>query len=301
MVERDRVRLTIAIPFYRNVDYLSDALRSLQAQDLAEWRGLVVDDGEEEQGARELVRSLDDARIDYQRNERNLGMVGNWNRCIDAAESDLVTLLHADDRLLPSYAQTMLELSRRHPDAAAYFCAASIIDARGRPSASMADAVKRWFIPRGEGPIVLAGPSSLRRLMAGNFVMCPTLCFRRSRIGERRFSPRWRQVQDLDFTAGLLMDGEQLVGSRVVSYAYRRHPESATSLQSASRLRFEEEFSLFDEIAERAESIGWRSVARTSRRKTIVKLHLLYRALREAVSARPGRAFSTLRYLRERW
>ena len=100
---------------------------------------------------------------------------------------------------------------------------------------------------------------------------------------------------DLELTSRLLLDGELLVGTRVAAYAYRRHAESATARQSASLLRFEEEFALFERIAHRALALGWRDAARTSSRAHIVRLHLAYRALGDVFRARPGHALETIR------
>ena len=94
------------------------------------------------------------------------------------------------------------------------------------------------------------------------------------------------------------MEGEALVGSAEVAYAYRRHGESATWVQSQNRLRFDEEFRLFDQIAARAETLGWSETARVARKKRIVKLHLTYRVLRDLARLQAGSAFETLRYLR---
>jgi glycosyltransferase involved in cell wall biosynthesis len=262
----------------------------------SDWRLIVCDDGEREQGAAELVASYGDARIAYHRNPRHLGMARSWNLCIDRAETELVTLLHADDRLLSNYAGLVLELAGRHPGAAAVCCAASIIDARGAVRFSLADAVKRFFVPRGKGPIPLRGEAALSSLMAGNFIMCPTLCFRRALIGERRFSETWKQVLDLEFTARLLIEGETIVYSRESAYAYRRHAGGATAIQSESLLRFEEEFRLFDLVAARAAEVGWTRAERVCRRKRIVRFHLLYRALRALLRLQARRALALLGY-----
>jgi glycosyltransferase involved in cell wall biosynthesis len=292
-------RLAVAIPFHRGLRYLREAIESVVAQTRGDWRLLVCDDrGEPEpEAARALVAGFGDPRIRYERNPANLGMVPNWNRCLDLAEGELVTLLHADDRLLPGYAEAMLELADRFPGAAALFCAARIIGADGAPAFSLADAVKRLYTPRGEGPIVLRGEAALRSLTAGNFVMCPTLCFRRALLGARRFDPRWRQVQDLDMTGRLLLEGDTLVGAREAAYAYRRHDASATERQSDSLLRFEEEFALHAELAAAAERRGWRAAARTAGAARMPKLHLAYRALRDAARGRPAEAAAKLRLL----
>lgn len=296
--------VTVAIPFYQGIDFLRGAIDSVLAQSSADWRLLVVDDSagiEHTDAVRTLVDSFADDRIRSVRNASNLGMVGTWNRCIDEAATDLVTLLHGDDRLLPGYVALMQGLATRHPGAAALYCGARIIDDAGRETFSFPDAVKGFFAPKTSGETVLAGEPSATALMSGNFIMCPTLCFRRSVLRERRFEPGWAQVQDLELTVRLLMDGDQLVGAREEAYAYRRHPESATSRQSESRVRFEEEFQLFDRVAARAGELGWKTTARVARGKRIVKLHLLYRGARDLLALRPRRALATLRYLASRW
>lgn len=290
-------KLTIAIPFHGRRDYLEAAVTSVLAQERAEWRLLVVDDGNADLGIGDWLLALDDERIAYHRNPRNLGMVPTWNLCLDQAAGEMVTLLHGDDLLLPGYASLVLGLAADHPDAAAVCCDATIIDANGKPAFSFADAVKPLYRPRGPEPMRIAGEPGLRAIMAGNFIMCPTLCYRRTVLGSRRFSPHWKQVQDLDFTSRLLLDGDVIVCSRTKAYAYRRHAEGATALQSESLLRFDEEFDLFDRVATRARELGWERAARVAGRKTTIQLHLLYRALRETLRLRVGAALGWLRYL----
>ena len=285
--------LEIAIPFYEGLPYLQSAIESVLGQETNAWRLLVCDDGERDQGAGELVRSYNDDRLTYLRNATRLGIVGNWNHCLDVAQGDLVTLLHGDDRLLPGYAHLALGLAERNPEAVAFFCAAAIIGDKGEPRFSFADAAKRLFVPPGE-EIALRGESGVARLMAGNFIMCPTLSFRRSVLGDRRFDGHWRQVQDLELTTRLLMDGDTLAGSQRVAYAYRRHGASATARQSESLLRFDEEFELFALVAERCRARGWERAATVSRRAWIVKLHLLYRSLGQLLRLRPGAAAAAL-------
>lgn len=290
--------LSVAIPFYRRRDYLELAVHSALAQsEISEVR--VIDDGGIEQGVEAWLAQLDDPRVSYLRNSENLGMVPTWNACLERSGGDLVTLLHADDELLPNYAALMLELAAAHGDAAAFCCDAKIIDAAGAATFSLADAVKPLFRQRGADPLVVAGEAGLRALMAGNFIMCPTLCYRKAVLGARRFEARWRQVQDLELTSRVILEGDAIVCSRQKAYAYRRHAEGATALQSESRLRFDEEFALFDSVALLADERGWGGAARVARGKRIVKLHLLYRALRDVLQLRLRSARDWLRYLFE--
>src|SRR5688572_1907046 len=136
--------LTIAVPFYKGHAYLRAAVQSVLRQSSPDWRLVVCDDGPEP-GTRELVESFAEPRIRYLKNDRNLGMAGNWNRCLEVADTDLVNLLHNDDELLPNYVETMLAAGRQFPDAAAFFCKARVIDAAGRPTFSFVDYVKRFL------------------------------------------------------------------------------------------------------------------------------------------------------------
>jgi len=290
-------RICFAIPFHRGLDWLREAIESVRAQSVADWRAVVHDDRGEDAGAvRALVLGFADPRIQVEANSETLGMVGNWNRGLNAAAGELVTLLHADDRLLPDYAESMLALAERHPGAAALCCAARLIDASGRPTWTLADSYKRLLVPRAE-PWRLRGEAGLRALLRGDFVMCPTLCWRLPVLGARRFEAGWRQVQDLELLARLLLDGDEIVGTHRASYAYRRHPESATARQSEDLTRFAEELALYDRLAARSGERGWHRAERVARRKAIVRLHLGVRAVADLAALRPGAAAHKLGYL----
>lgn len=289
--------ITFAIPFYRDVEFLQIAIESVLAQFEEDWRLIVVDDSGKDLGVEDIVSGYDDDRMTFASNGANLGMVETWNRCLDLAETDLVNLLHADDVLLPNYAELMAELAGRHPKASAFFCGTDIVSHEGKAVFSLADSVKKFLVPRTSDPEwVLAGEDAVASLMAGYFIMTPTLCYRKSRLVERRFDPAFKQVQDLLFIVGLLMDGHTIVGAREHAYAYRRHADSATSVQSETMLRFDEEVAAFDRIAENANALGWKRAEAVSRRKRIIKLHLLYRGLRELTRLRPGGTVQALRY-----
>lgn len=290
-------RLALAIPYYSGRAYLAEALASVRAQADPDWSLVVVDDSPAKEEARTLVAELGDARVRYVANAGTLGMVPAWNRCLEEARGELVTLLHADDRLLPGYVGAMKALAAAHPRAVALFCPARTIDAAGRRRFSLQDDVKRFLVPRGGREVVLSGEPGLRALMRGDFIVCPSLCWRRARLGGRRFEARWRQVQDLEILTRLLLEGETLVGTRTPQYLYRRHAANATAQQTESLLRFEEEYAIFDAIAAQARGRGWERAARTAEGKLVLRMHLLWRVVCEVGRLRLGMAGRTLRFL----
>jgi glycosyltransferase involved in cell wall biosynthesis len=275
MTHPDNESLTVAIPFYKGHAYLRAAIESVLRQTSPVWRLIVCDDGPEP-GTRELVESFGNGRIRYLKNDCNLGMAGNWNRCLDAADTDLVNLLHNDDELLPNYVELMMRTGRDYPDAAAFFCRAKVIDAAGRDTFSFVDYVKRFVLPMPSGPLILQGESAIESLMRGNFIMCPTVCYRKSRLREQRFSTEWRFALDIAFYTRLLFGGDTIVGLPDKAYAYRRHGDNATAAYTESLLRFEEESQLHDQVAAEAQKRGWTQAARVAARKRVIKWHLRY-------------------------
>lgn len=280
-------RLTLAVPYFRNARYLGRAVASVLAQRDGRWRLVVSDGGGDPAGeARNVLAGFDDPRIGYLAPVGRLGMAANWNRCLDAAGAGLVTLLHDDDELLPDYVGRMRTAAAADPEAVAFFCEAAVIGPDGRPRFSMPDFVKRFLRPRPGRVVALRGQAGVAALLRGNFVMCPTLCFRLGRLGPRRFAADWGQVPDLDLTCRLLADGERLVGLPDVLYAYRRHAENATAAQTRTLVRFREEIALYDRLADEARRRGWGRAAGVARRKSMIRLNLGFCLLQDLARGR---------------
>jgi hypothetical protein len=225
-------------------------------------------------------------------------MARNWNRCLELTETEFVTLLHADDELEPAYAATMTDAADHYPNAAALFCQATIVDENGQSVFSLPDFVKKFLIPSRRSAVVLRGSRGLTAVLRGNFITCPTVCYRLRVLRGQRFDPRWRFVLDLDLFARLLLAGDYLVGIPESLYRYRRHPGNATAAYTESLLRFSEESALYAELGSVAKERGWSATARTAQRRTIIRLHLAYRIARDLLAGRFSAAQSKLRFAR---
>ncbi|HEX5064019.1 MAG TPA: hypothetical protein VFV99_31785, partial [Kofleriaceae bacterium] len=214
-------------------------------------------------------------------------------------ETDLVTVLHADDELMPGYCALMRGASLRHPQAAAFYCRTEVIDADGNRTFSLLDAVKDRLINPSVGKeTLLSGEPGFYALLHGNFINAPTLCFRKSVLGNRRF-PNHKFILDWELTSQLVLDGDTIVGLPERCYRYRRHPEAATSQYTKSQLRFREESEFFDLMIALAQRRGWTRSERFARKKRIVKLNLLYFALRSAARGDLAEARRDIQMLRE--
>lgn len=296
--------LTLAVPYYSGYELFLRTLRSIDGQRDVTPAVLVVDDSPGGLGAREqeeIRQACARFGVRIVRNEQNLGMARTWNRCLDEAATDLVTIVHGDDELEPTYASEMVALARRCPDASALFAGARIIDEQGRPAFSFPDFYKQLLTPSHAALLELHGDRGLASLMRGNYIFCPSLCYRRSKLGDIRFDPRFRMVLDVDLTTRVLLSGGSLVGvPKQRLYHYRRHSENATQHLTKELTRFEEEAAFYLDIARRAERIGFAYTARVARRQRIVKLNLLFCIVRDALArewedcGRKTRLFRTL-------
>ena len=115
--------ITLTIPYYSDPHHLRVAIESVLLQDDDQWRLIVSDDSERDE-ARRTIESMGlarDARVRCIQNPRNLGMVANWNACLDVTTTPLGTLLHADDALETHYVSMMRALATAYPEASAFF------------------------------------------------------------------------------------------------------------------------------------------------------------------------------------
>ncbi|GAN00578.1 glycosyl transferase, group 2 family protein [alpha proteobacterium U9-1i] len=93
----------IVVPCYNYAHYLDECIATLTSQRDVDVRVLIVDDCSPDNTAEIGQRiAAADIRVTYERNEKNLGLIGTANRgIIDWAEADYTLLISADDALAP--------------------------------------------------------------------------------------------------------------------------------------------------------------------------------------------------------
>lgn len=99
-------RYTIVIPVYKRVKLLKESILSAINQTTnIRYEIVVVDDNPKRNDDVELYMEQfrDTPNISYFKNERNLGLGGNWNRLIELTRSEFLIMLHDDDVLAPYY------------------------------------------------------------------------------------------------------------------------------------------------------------------------------------------------------
>jgi len=93
---------SVVIPTHDRLDLLRDAVETVLRQDFPEWE-LVIFDNASKDDIAGYVKSVSDQRIRYERSDDFLPVTDSWNRAIDLATGNHVTLLGDDDGLTPGY------------------------------------------------------------------------------------------------------------------------------------------------------------------------------------------------------
>lgn len=127
--QESEIEFSIAIPTYKRIDTLKQAIDSALSQDIDNANASILSGGQSQKPnlkksyeilvventdnypkpspTQELLESKYKNKITYYRNEQNLGLLGNFNRAITLAKGKWVCVLHDDDVLLPHYLSSM--------------------------------------------------------------------------------------------------------------------------------------------------------------------------------------------------
>jgi glycosyltransferase involved in cell wall biosynthesis len=90
--------ISIGIPTKNRIDYLKEALGSVLCQSYENIQ-IVISDNASIDGTFEWVQSIKDERITFFRQEKDIGMVNNWNFCLENSMGSYFLLLSDDDIL----------------------------------------------------------------------------------------------------------------------------------------------------------------------------------------------------------
>lgn len=111
------MRFSFILPAWKG-RFLREAIRSILNQSYQDFELIVVDDCSPE-FLKEIVGEFGDERIEYHRNEHNIGgkdLVAQWNHCLQYAKGDYVILATDDDLYEPNFLQEMVTLIEKYPE-----------------------------------------------------------------------------------------------------------------------------------------------------------------------------------------
>lgn len=120
--------VSICTPTYNRPGFLERAIRSCLTQTYPHFEIIVTDNSTNDLSAK-LISRLNDPRIHYAKNEKNLGPVGNTTRAVTSAKGKYIKILMDDDLLKPQCLEKMVEALEKNPSAGVAMAPMGIIDA----------------------------------------------------------------------------------------------------------------------------------------------------------------------------
>jgi len=172
--------VTVCIPTYNRSGLLRSSLQSVLWQSLRDVE-VIVSDNASTDDTEDVVRSLGDPRVIYDRNPENLGLFANLSRCLGLGSGRYRVVLPDDDLMLPGNLERKVAFLERHPSAAMVHSGFRFLDAAGNPTGP----IMNWA--RLAEDTLEPGPSFVRRSIAFCGLVCVSSVMLRSEhvAGER--------------------------------------------------------------------------------------------------------------------
>jgi glycosyltransferase involved in cell wall biosynthesis len=131
-------RLSIGVPVYNGADYIAEALTSHLEQDFGDFE-IVVSDNCSDDGTADIVNEFvaSDARVQYSRNDENIGGPANFNRLFRLTSGELFRWAAADDRIEPGYLSNVIAMMDADPAIVIGHSQSMLIDPQSQPMLEM--------------------------------------------------------------------------------------------------------------------------------------------------------------------
>ncbi len=211
-------KVSVCMPVFQGAAFLSDAIESVLGQDFQDFELVIIDDCSGD-GTDVIVQGYAsrDPRIIFKVNEYNLGMVANWNNCLETARGCYVKFLFQDDIFTsPECLGKMANILDDDPTV-------SLVASGRRLINKNSELVKEESFFRTS--ISAEGVDIIRYclLKHGNVIGEPSAVLFRKELAVRGFNPNYRQIVDLEMWFHLLEQGrfcyiaEPLCGFRIHS------------------------------------------------------------------------------------
>ena len=233
--------VSICIPVYNGVRYLKECLDSCLHQTYSNFEIVICDDGSTDTSV-QLIEdyAIANKNIRFTKNEKNLGLVENWNTCIKQARGEWIKFVFQDDYITENCLQKFVDQINSSVNL--------MVSARNfilpeNPSDDYIDYyTNRVRTLENTGAYLSTSftPQSISKIavenISMNFIGEPSLIFFRKKIIEEVgfFNPMFKQICDLEFVLRIGSKyGLQYIPEKIC--AFRIHAGSTTTTNVENR------------------------------------------------------------------
>ena len=160
--------VSICIPTYNRAGMISKAIESALDQSYLNIEVLVVDNASQD-NIELVIAKYNDMRLKFYKNNRNLGMYGNFNRCIELSQGKYIHILHSDDYIDSYFTEKCVNFMESHPSV-------------------MMTCGSAWYLSNNEPikvrisdhDIIYPAPEGFRKILGDGIpIICPSVMIKR--------------------------------------------------------------------------------------------------------------------------
>jgi glycosyltransferase involved in cell wall biosynthesis len=177
-------KVSVIIPTYNRSGYLNEAIQSVLFQDYTDWE-IIVTDNASTDDTEQLMKSYNDERILYYRNDENIGVVANYNKALKLATGEYIHVFCDDDKMEQGAIKSKVEILEKYPNVGLVHSDINIMDTDSNitPDAHWATMVwSKWSFYHSGDRLFPKREYHKFLLRIFNIISMPAVMFRRSAI-----------------------------------------------------------------------------------------------------------------------
>jgi glycosyltransferase involved in cell wall biosynthesis len=224
------------MPTYNYAHFLDEAITSVLNQTFSNFELIIVDDKSSDNTDKVVEKYLADPRIRYYKNLTNLGLVGNFNKCLEYSKGKYIKYLLADDKLHPQLLEKFIPIMESNEGV-------SLITSN---NATFGQKNRTRVLPF-QG--LQKGNTVIYHCLKngnGNHIGEPTVVmFRKSSLEIGNFSTKYPCLVDLNMWLRLLLVGDCYIVPETLSY-FRSHAKQASTKTNV--LNWVDEYNFYKDV-----------------------------------------------------
>ena len=237
-------KISVCIPTFNGANYLRQAVESVLDQDSQNYEIVIVDNASVDQTVRivEDLKKEGGGRIRFYQNNKNIGLAGNLNKCLEHAQGEYIKFLCVDDVLLPKCLEKMSAALDAH-QSVTLVCGGRIYISENNKKLGS----KRYSSQN----IIVPGNKVISRCLYGKCYMGePSAVMFRRRDLTGSFREDLPQLMDMEMWFRLLEQGA-LLSIEIPLCSIRIHSEQMTCKNIRSGKLLDDNVKLFDSYSKK--------------------------------------------------
>ena len=216
-------KVTVCLPTYNSGEFIRSAIDSILEQTFTDFELIISDDCSID-NTPEIIRSyLDkDSRIQYLQNSHNLGLFPNWNRCLESASGEYITVFAQDDVMLPKNLEQKVKILEKYQNVGLVTSSIMVVDSDNN--------YLNWDWANYDEDSLVNGEEWVKKnLGKANPICCPFVLIRRhilEKVGGQ-FNDNYLFAGDLELWLRIALVADLYFVKEILGY-YRWHKENKT-------------------------------------------------------------------------